>query len=183
MADNRGVWTAIGGSLVALGGGALLTTASGRDDPIFWIGIGLVVVGVAVLVRLLLGPSLADRQARTVRAEQALVEGRANQRAALDEISTELGEMSNQLKRELRSGQRYGMLPYAAWSKNAHVVTGDARGLVEDAYKRAHLLDQATESATQPQLDETETEERREAKQVVDAAAEAVRDLRDRFQP
>ena len=183
MAENRGVWTAIGGSLVALGGGALLTTASGRDDPIFWIGIGLVVAGVAVWVWLLLGPWLADRQARSARAEQALLEGRANQRAALDEILTELGEMSNQLKRELRSGQRYGMLPYAMWSKNAHVVTGDAGGLVEDAYKRAHLLDQETESATQPQLNEKETRHRQGAKQVVDAAAEAVRQLRGEVAP
>jgi hypothetical protein len=152
-------------------------------DPIFWIGAVAVAAGALIFLWLLVPPWLKDRQVRQARSEQALREGRANQRQGLDEIVRELGAISSQLKGELRWGKRGNLFPNNAWTKNQHLVTGKTQTLVESAYERAHLLDQETLSTTQAELDEKETQERQQAKQAVDAAAEAVRDLRDEVQP
>jgi hypothetical protein len=139
--------------------------------------------GSLIFLWLLVPPWLTDRQIRQTRSEQALSEGRANQRQGLDEIARELGQISSQLKGELRWGKRGSLFPNTAWTKNQHLVTGQIRALVDSAYERAHVLDQETLSAPQAELDEKETQERQQAKQAVDAAAEAVRDLRDGVQP
>ena len=44
------------------------------------------------------------------------------------------------------------------------------------------MLDEETLSAAQAELDEEETQERQEVKRAVDAAAEAVRELRDELE-
>ena len=124
-------------------------------------------------------PTAAERKARKAAAETAALEGRANRRAGLEEILGELGQVSAQLKSELRWGERRGLFPNTAWAKNRHLVTGEARTLVENAYEQAHLLDQANLSDKPPELGKNETRERQEAKQLVDAAVEAVRQLRD----
>lgn len=185
-ADHRSVWTTLAATLVTVGVAVLI--AVGVDliwwtDPIFWIGAVALTAGAFIFLWLLVPPWLTNRRLRRLRKEEARREGRANQREGLDEILRELGQISSQLKGELRWGKRDGLFPNTAWAKNQHLVTGDARALVEDAYEQAHLLDQATISAAQLELDERETQERQHAKPVVDAAAEAVRDLHDEVQP
>ena len=54
---------------------------------------------------------------------------------------------------------------------------------MEAAYARAHLLDKETISVAQPELTRDETRERHSAKKVVDAAAQAISELRDEVQP
>jgi len=67
--------------------------------------------------------------------------------------------------------------------ENQHLVTGASRTLVEAAYARAHLLDKETISVAQPELTRDETRERHSAKKEVDAAAQAISELRDEVQP
>jgi hypothetical protein len=141
------------------------------------------VVAGAIIFLLLLVPSwLTDRQVRQARSEQLLLEGRANQRDGLDEIVRELGQISSQLKGELRWGKRGSLFPNTAWAKNQHLVTGETHTLVDSAYEQAHLLDQETLSATQADLDKNETYARQQVKETVDRAADQVRDLRDEIQ-
>jgi hypothetical protein len=112
----------------------------------------------------LLGPAwLTDRQAWQTRDDQLLHEGRANQRQGLDEIVLELGQISSQLKKELRWGQRGPLFPNSAWAKNEGFVKGNVHTLVESVYERAHVLDEETLSAAQAELDEEETQERQES--------------------
>ncbi len=186
MPDGRSVWIALAATLVS-GGVAVLVGLRYDDvwwtDPIRWIGAGALMAGWFIFLWLLVSPWLTDRRIQRARREQALHEGRANQRQGLGEILRELGQVSSQLKGELRWRKRGGLFPNTAWAKNQHLVTDGVRVLVEDAYERAHLLDQATLSAAQPELDKSETQERQHAKQVVDAAAEAVRDVHDEVRP
>ncbi len=108
--------------------------------------------GAAIFLFLLLPSWLTDRRVRRARKEEAAREGRANQRAGMDEILTELGQISGQLKGELRWGKRGAPLPNTAWTKNRHLVTGEAQVLVENAYEQAHRLDENTIAAGQPEL-------------------------------
>lgn len=189
MSDRGNVWQTLAATLVSVGGAVLIYKATGRaelrwwTDPIFWIGAGAVAAGAVIFVWLLVPPWLTNRHTRRARREQALREGLANQRQWIDEILRELGEISSQLKGELRWGKRGAFFPNTAWTKNQHLIKGDIRTVVESVYYRAHLLDQETLSATHAELDERETHERQQVKQAVDAAAEAVGDLRNEVQP
>jgi hypothetical protein len=188
MSDRRSVWATLAGTLVTLGGAVVIYKATERrelcwwTDPIFWIGAAALAAGAVIFVVLLVPPWLTDRHVRQARSEQLLLEGRANQRDGLDEIVRELGQISSQLKGELRWGKRGSLFPNAAWTKNQHLVSGETHTLVDSAYGQAHLLDQETLSATQAELDANETHTRQQAKEAVDRAAEAVRDIRDEIQ-
>jgi hypothetical protein len=181
--ERRSVLQSVAGVLCTLGGALLISRATGWTDPFLWIGVAALTLGALIFMWLLVPPWLTDRQTRRARSEQLALEGRANQRTGLDEIMIELGQISSQLKGELRWGQRGPLSPNTAWTKNRHLVTGEARTLVESAYKQAHVLDEEALSAAQAELDEKEAQQRQEAKQTVDAAAEAIRDLRDEVQP
>lgn len=187
MPDRKIVLLALATVLIPVGVPVLTYAATGRPDwwtdPIFWVGALALAGGVLIFVWLLVPSWLRDRRAFRERQEQALREGRANQRQGLDEIARELGAISSQLKAELRWGERKDLFPNTAWTKNQHLVTGEARPLVDEAYEQAHLLDKRTLAATKPELDEEETKERESAKKIVDAASDAVRGLRDGIQP
>jgi hypothetical protein len=188
MSDRRNISATLAGTLALLGGSVLIYKAAERGelcwwtDPIFWIGAVAVAAGALIFAWLLVPPWFTDRQARQERSEQLLLEGRANQRDGLDEIVRELGQISGQLKGELRWGKRGSLFPNTAWAKNRHLVTGETHTLVDSAYEQAHLLDQETLSAAQAELDANETHTRQQAKEAVDRASEAVRDLRDEVQ-
>jgi hypothetical protein len=189
MERNRPVLATLAGSLGAIGSSVLIYKALGRadvawwTDPIFWIGTGGLVMSAFIFLVLLLPPWLADRRARRARKAELLRQGRANKFDGLDEILRELGQISNQLKNELRWGQRGDLFPNTAWTKNQQLITGEAKTLVNDAYEQLHWLDQQTIAATQPGLDKQETQERQRTKGAVDAASAVVRKLRDEVQP
>jgi hypothetical protein len=189
MEQNRPVWTTLAGCLCTLGSTVLIFKATWRSevewwtDPVFWLGVGVLAAGLSIFVLLLLPPHLRSRRARRELQKEHEREGRANMWNGLSEIMAELGETSSLLKAELRWGKRGPLFPNTAWAKNQHLVTGDAHALVADAYQHTHQLDLATLSAAQPELDGQETEARQTAKEIVDAAFDSVRELRDRFEP
>lgn len=80
-------------------------------DPIFWIGVLAIASGAAIFFWLLVPPWVVDRSARRSRREAAIREGHANQLRGLEEIINELGQISGQLKQELRWGQRGPSFP------------------------------------------------------------------------
>lgn len=137
------------------------------------------VAGAIIFLWLLVPPWFLDRRARYARAEEHARQGRANQRVGLDEILTELGQISSQLKHELRRGERGNLFPNTAWTKNQHLVTGETRSLVGATYDQLHILDQVALSSASGEMDSDETEKRQQMKQAVDVAAEEVRRLRD----
>lgn len=187
--DQSHAWGNLATTLGGLGSVVLIFKATERadvcwwTDPIFWIGLAGLVACAAIFLGLLLPPRLKDRKVRRALKEQAALQGRANQRDGLDEILQELGQISSQLKSELRWGKRGDGFPNTAWTKNQHLVTGAARVLVGDAYEQAHQLDEQTLAARQAELDRQETQERDSAKRLVDTAFEAVRELRDGIEP
>jgi hypothetical protein len=189
MERNRPVWATLAGTLAGIGSSMLIYKAAARSDvcwwtdPIFWTGVVGLTMSAFIFLWLLVPPWLRDTKARRVRKEELLREGRANQLQGLDELLRELGQISGQLKGELRWGKGGGLFPNTAWTKNQNLVTGEARALVDDAYEQAHRLDQRTLAATNPEFGEQETRERAEAKKIVDAASEAIRELRDAIQP
>src|SRR5215208_2671274 len=97
-----------------------LSSASLWREQWFWF-VPLFALGLALSLFALLSfvsgyvyelprvPTAAERRAKKVTAEEQARQGRANQRAGLEEILTELGQTSSQLKHELRHGER-GML-------------------------------------------------------------------------
>jgi len=186
MPDRQPVLQSLAAALLSIGSAVLIFKATARGDlcwwtdPIFWIGAAGLTAGAGIFVWLLVPSWLTDRKIRRARNEELLQQGRANQFAGLDEIVRELGGISGQLKAELRWGKRSGgLFPNSAWTKNQHLVTGETKALVESAYEQAHLLDLETLSAVQEDMTGEETTDRQHAKQLVDAAAEAVQELRD----
>jgi hypothetical protein len=141
-----------------------------------------ITLGALIFVWLLVPSWLTDRQLRQARSEQALLESRANQRQGLDEIANELGQISSQLKAELRWGKRDGLFPNTAWTKNQHLVTGDVRASVDSAYEQAYALDQETLAVSQEDLDTAEMQQRQQVKDAVDYAAQLIGTLRDEVQ-
>jgi hypothetical protein len=134
-------------------------------DPIFWIGVLAIASGAAIFFWLLVPPWVVDRSARRSRREAAIREGHANQLRGLEEIINELGQISGQLKQELRWGQRGPLFPNTAWTKNQHLVTvSDVRAAVDSAYAQAHELDLETRTASQSELDPGEVQKRQRAK-------------------
>jgi len=128
-------------------------------------------------------PTVAERRATKLTAEEHERQGRANQRAGLEEILVELNQTSSQLKHELRHGERGMLFPRHAWTKNQHLVTGETRALLEDLYEQTHRLDLLARHATTAVMDAEETAQRQRVKQAVDAAHEEVRRLRDEVEP
>jgi hypothetical protein len=185
MSERRSVVAALAGTLVLGGVTVLIYGATERGDlswwtdPVFWIGVVALVAGALMYAWLLIPPWLREHQAWQARTEQQLLEGRANQRQGLEEILSELGQISSQLKAELRWGKRGPLFPNTAWTKNEHLLASETRTLVDSAYQQAHLLDKATLSALHEELDKGETEERQRVKQLVDGAAQAVSRMRD----
>jgi hypothetical protein len=186
--DRRTDLRAIAAALFAAGVGVLLFKFAQRGDvswwtdPAFWIGCVGLALGAGLFLWLLVPPWVTDKRARRARAEEVQLEGRANQRQGLDEIANELGQISSQLKGELRRGQRnWNLLPNTAWAKNRHLVTeeGGRRAAVESAYQQAYALSVETRIATEEELGAKETEKRQRAKESVDAAAELIDELRD----
>jgi hypothetical protein len=160
MPERRGALQTLAGVLASLGGGVLINKASGWSDPLFWIGAFGLTAGLLILLWLLVSPWIADRQARQARNEQALLEGRANERQGLEEILAELGQISSQLKSELRWGKRGALFPNTTWAKNQHLVAPGIRLFVDSAYAAAHALDEQTIAASSEDLSEAETHER-----------------------
>ena len=152
--------------------------------PLFLVGLALSLYALLSLIssyvyELPRVPTVAERRSKKRTAEEHERQGRANQRAGLDEILTELGQISSQLKAELRWGKRGPLFPNTAWTKNQHLVTGDVRASVESAYAQVHALDQETLAASQEELDVGETQKRQRAKEAVDEAAGLIASLRD----
>jgi type VI protein secretion system component VasK len=129
MPERRGALQTLAGVLASLGGGVLINKASGWSDPLLWIGAVGLATGLLILLWLLVSPWKREREDRQARDERALLEGRANQHQGLDEIANELGQISSQLKGELRWGKRGNLFPNTAWAKNEHLVTGEIRML------------------------------------------------------
>jgi hypothetical protein len=178
----------VAAALFAAGVGVLLFKAAQRSDvawwadPFFWIGCAGLALGAGLFLWLLVPPWLTDKRARRVRADEQELEGRANQLQGLDEIATELGQISSQLKQELRWGKRtWGLFPNTAWAKNRHLVTeeGGRRAAVESAYAQAYQLSVVTQIATEEELSPEETDKRQRAKESVDAAARLINTMRD----
>jgi hypothetical protein len=113
--DRKSVLLALAGALITSGVAVLVS--SGRTV----LGWFLVVGGAVVFGWLLVPPYVVDRRARVARREAGIQEGRANQRQGLDEIARELGQLSSQLKGELRWGKRGALFPNGAWVKNQHL--------------------------------------------------------------
>jgi hypothetical protein len=178
MHDRQPVWLALAGALVAIGSVLL---AFGR--PSLWVGVALLVGAAVIFFWLLVPPWLVDKRARRAREEELQLEGRANQRQGLDEIANELGQISSQLKGELRWNKRGALFPNGAWVKNQHLETeeGGIRAAVDDAYAQAHALDQDTLDAFHEWLTPPEVEKRQQAKESVDAASQLITRLRDRI--
>jgi hypothetical protein len=189
METNRPVWATLAACVAGLGVTVLIYKAAERSevcwwtDPIFWIGVAGITMGASIFALLLLPPHVKSRRARRARREQALEEGRANQAQGLHEIRYELQAVSRQLKRELRWGERGDLFPNTAWTKNHHLVVGDAHTVLNSVYEQVHLRDQGRLAATQTQLTEDETQARREAKEAVDSAIQLVHALRKEFAP
>jgi hypothetical protein len=135
--------------------------------------------GAGLFFWLLAPPYLTDRRVRRERQREAEREGRGNQRQGLDEIARELGQISSQLKSELRWGKRGGLFPNTAWTKNQHLVTTPGiRLFVDSAYAAAYALSEQTIAASQEDLSEAETQERQDAKTTVDYAVQLIESLR-----
>jgi hypothetical protein len=185
MPEPRSVMPTLAGSLTSAGVALLIFKAASRrelswwTDPILWIGATALTAGAFLFAWLIVVPWLRTRQARRERIEQTHREGRANQRQGLDEIATELGQISSQLKAELRWGKRGALFPNSAWVKNQHLVTGDIRASIDDAYEQAYRLGEETLAASREDLDSEEMERRQQAKATVDAAAYAIGNVRD----
>jgi hypothetical protein len=176
MHDRQPVWLGLAGALVGVGGVLLAF-----DRVPLWVGLALWVAAAVIFCWLLIPPWWTDKRARRARAEELELEGRANQRQGLDEIATELGQISSQLKQELRWGKRtWGLFPNTAWAKNRHLVTeeGGRRAAVESAYAQAYQLSVVQRIATEEELSPEETEKRQRAKESVDAAAALIAELR-----
>jgi hypothetical protein len=133
VSDQKSALLALAGALVSSGVAVLVST----DRTV--LGWFLVVGGAVVFGWLFAPPYVLDRRARVARREAEIQQGRANQRQGLDEIANELGQISSQLKQELRWGKRtWGLFPNTAWAKNQHLVTqeGGVRAAVDSAYEQ-----------------------------------------------
>lgn len=153
-------------------------------DPVFWVGVCGLAAGASLLVWPIVSSYTRERRSRRDRDEELELQGRANQRQGLDELANELGQISSQLKGELRWGKRnWNLLPNTAWAKNQHLVTEEGVPTVlESAYAQAYELSQETQAATEEELGSEEMEKRQGAKESVDAAAGLIDELRDEIQ-
>jgi hypothetical protein len=193
MDSGTARWGATGAGLALLSGLLVAEAASPASlwrEQWFWF-VPLFVLGLALSLFAALSfvsryvyelprvPTVAERRATKLTAEEHARQGRANQRAGLDEILVELGQISSQLKGELRWGKRGMLFPNNAWTKNQHLVTGETRTLLEGVYEHTHQLDLLAQAATTDEMGAEETAQRQRAKQAVDSAADVVRALRD----